>query len=80
MTDRLPGGVGGLHLMWVPAVGPEEEQPVEQWLDVSHVGLPFRKDPENAAMLLINDNNDISWSLHHNLALNFESLITFVFF
>ena len=44
--------------MRVPAVGPEEEQPVEQWLDFGHVGFPFRKDPEDAAVLLINNNNN----------------------
>lgn len=43
--------------MRVPAVGPEEEQPVEQRVDVGHVGLPLRKDPEDAAVLLINNNN-----------------------
>lgn len=37
LVGWLPGGVGGLHLVWVPAVGPEEEQPVEQRLDVGHV-------------------------------------------
>lgn len=60
LVKWLPGGVGGLHLVWVPAVGPEEEQPVEQWGDVGHVGLPLRKDPEDAAVLLINwsDNKD----------------------
>lgn len=48
--------------MRVPAVGPEEEQPVEQRLDVGHVGLPLWKDPEDAAVLLINNNNTkISW-------------------
>lgn len=38
--------------MRVPAVGPEEEQPVEQRLDVGDVGFPFWKDPEDAAVLL----------------------------
>lgn len=45
--------------MGVPAVGPEEEQPVEQRADVGHVGPPLGKDPEDAAVLLIkSDNND----------------------
>lgn len=44
--------------MWVPAVGPEEEQPVEQRLDVDHEGFPLWKDPEGAAVLLINNTND----------------------
>lgn len=50
--------------MWVPAVRPEEEQPVEQRVDVGHVGLPFRKDPEDAAVLLIiaNNNNKEQWN------------------
>lgn len=52
LVKWLPGGVGRLHLMWVPAVGPEEEQPVEQGGDVGHVGLPLRKDPEDAAVRL----------------------------
>lgn len=54
-SRRLPGGEGRLHLMRVPAVGPEEQQPVKQWHDISHVGFPFRKDPENASMNLMND-------------------------
>lgn len=51
----LPAGVGGLHLVRVPAVGPEEEQPVKQRRDVGHVRLPLWKDPEDAAVLLINN-------------------------
>lgn len=43
--------------MWVPAVGPKQEQPVEQRLDVGNVRFPLWKDPEDAPMLLINDNN-----------------------
>lgn len=38
--------------MWVPAVRPEDEKPVEKRLDISHVGFTFRKDPEDTTMLL----------------------------
>lgn len=38
--------------MWVPAVRPEDEKPVEKRLDVSHIGFTFRKDPEDTTMLL----------------------------
>lgn len=44
--------------MWVPAVGPEEQQPVEQRVDVRHVVLPLGKDPEDSALLLIDSNNN----------------------
>lgn len=44
--------------MRVPAVGPEEEQSVEQRLDVGHVGHPLRKDSEDATVLLIKYNNN----------------------
>lgn len=43
--------------MWVPAVGPEEQQPVKQRVDVRRVGLPLGKDPEDSALLLIDSNN-----------------------
>lgn len=38
--------------MWVSAVRPEEEQPVEQRLDVGHARRSFWKDSEDAAVLL----------------------------
>lgn len=68
LVDWLPGGVGGLHLVWVPAVGPEEEQPVEQRLDVGHVGFPLGKDPEDAAVLL-NNNKDQLMSVTDEIVL-----------
>lgn len=55
LVGGLPGGIGRLHFMWVPAVWPKEEQPIKKWLDVCHVRLPFWKDPEDSAMLLINN-------------------------
>lgn len=54
--------------MWVPAVGPEEEQPVEQRLDVGQVGFPLRKDPEDAAVLL-NNNKDQLMSVTDEIVL-----------
>lgn len=44
--------------MRVPAVGPEEEETVEQRLDVGHIRLPRRKDPQDTAVLLIDNNGD----------------------
>lgn len=59
---RLPAAVGRLHLVGVPAVGPEEEQPVEQRLDVGHVGLPLGEDGEDAALRLLGRSEHSSWS------------------
>lgn len=42
--------------MWVPAVGPEEDQSVKQRFDVGNVRFSFREDPEDAAVLLIHNN------------------------
>ena len=50
-----PAGVGGPYLVRVPAVGPEEEQPVEERRDVGRVGAAVWEDPEDAAVLLINN-------------------------
>ncbi len=50
--------------MWVPAVGPEEEEPVEQRLDVGNVGFPIWKDPEDSSVLLMNNNTNRGWFIH----------------
>lgn len=57
----LPAAVGRLHLVGVPAVGPEEQQPVEQRLDVGHVGLPLGEDGEDAALRLVGGAQHSSW-------------------
>lgn len=65
--------------MWVPAVGPEEEQPVEQRLDVDHIGFPLWKDPEDAAVVL-ERKADQCFTNMLNFELNISSLNYSVFF
>lgn len=48
----IPGGIGWLHLMWVPSVRPENEQPVKEWLDVGYHWPTLREDLQQAAMHL----------------------------
>ena len=48
----VPGGEGGLDLVGVPAVRPEDEQPVEQRLDVGDNVVTLRVDLEQAPLLL----------------------------
>lgn len=48
----IPGGIGRLHLMWVPSVRPENEQPVKEWLDVGYHWPTLREDLQQAAMHL----------------------------
>lgn len=62
--------------MWVPAVGPEEEQPVEQRLDVDHIGFPLWKDPEDAAVVL-ERKADQCFTNMLNFELNISSLNNF---
>ena len=48
----IPGGIGWLHLMWVPSVRPENEQPVKEWLDVGYHWPTLGEDLQQAAMHL----------------------------
>lgn len=48
----IPGGIGWLHLMWIPSVRPENEQPVKEWLDVGYHWPTLREDLQQAAMHL----------------------------
>lgn len=48
----IPGGIGWLHLMWVPSVRPKNEQPVKEWLDVGYHWPTLREDLQQATMHL----------------------------
>ena len=48
----LPGGIGGLDFMWVPAVWPEEQQSVKNGLHVRYEWFPFWKYPQDPTMSL----------------------------
>lgn len=48
----IPGGIGWFHLMGVPPVRPENEQPVKEWLNVGYHRPALREDLQQAAMHL----------------------------
>lgn len=49
-----PSGVSWLHFVWVPAVRPEDEQPVEQGFDVGYHVSAFRVDLQQPSLFLQN--------------------------
>lgn len=52
-TQRdLPSSVGRLDFMWVPAVGPEDEEPVKQRFDVGYHIFAFRVDLQQPSLFL----------------------------
>ncbi len=54
MRKCIPCGVGGLHLVWVAPVRPEEEHPVELGLDVRDLLQLRRIDAQEASVSLQN--------------------------
>ena len=48
----VPGGIGWFHLMGVPPIRPENEQPVKEWLNVGYHGTALREYLQQAAMHL----------------------------
>lgn len=51
-VNYKPSGVGWFDFMWVSAVGPENEQPVKQRLDVGDHIFAFRVDLQQASLFL----------------------------
>lgn len=51
-TWVIPGGIRWFHLMGVPPVRPENEQPVKEWLDVGYHRAALRKDLQQATVHL----------------------------
>lgn len=51
-NTHSPGGVGWLHFMGVPAIGPEDEQPIKQRLDAGHHIFAFGIDLQHPSLCL----------------------------
>ena len=59
-----PSGVGRLDFVWVPAVRPEDEQPVKQRFDVGDHIFAFRVDLQQPSLFLNKQRKHTTQTLH----------------